>query len=245
MLVVAYGGSRRLLRQGLIFVALACALGGGVVAIGLLDGRSLSLGSGVFYSSLDLKMVLLSAAVCYVVLTAVFQRIGRHNSLTGELLQAKLRLGKRTAEFTALPPVQMQPMLLWKDGAPTDFTYRDIRQYGGYLRAEPCESFSALLDRFYTETDQAERMRQRSQTLRKAISNLHERTRRKLELQRQELEEIFSLPPADRAVIHLFYYEGLSTGEIARLTGQAEGTVRSRLSRARSRLRRLLKGETK
>ena len=34
----------------------------------------------------------------------------------------------------------------------------------------------------------AERMRQRSQTLRKAISNLHERTRRKLELQRQELE---------------------------------------------------------
>ena len=83
-----------------------------------------------------------------------------------------------TAEFAALPPVQMQPMLLWKDGAPTDFTYRDIRQYGGYLRAEPCESFSALLDRFYTETDHAERMRQRSQTLRKAISNLHERTRR-------------------------------------------------------------------
>ncbi|MFR5421488.1 MAG: hypothetical protein ACLTG4_05715 [Oscillospiraceae bacterium] len=27
-----------------------------------------------------------------------------------------------TAEFAALPPVQMQPMLLWKDGAPTDFT---------------------------------------------------------------------------------------------------------------------------
>ena len=93
-----------------------------------------------------------------------------------------------TAEFAALPPVQMQPMLLWKDGAPTDFTYRDIRQYGGYLRAEPCESFSTLLDRFYTETDHAGRMRQRSQTLRKAISNLHERTRRKLELQRQELE---------------------------------------------------------
>ena len=63
--------------------------------------------------------------------------------------------------------------------------------------------------------------------------------------ERQELEEIFSLPPADRAAIHLFYYEGLSTGEIARLTGQAEGTVRSRLSRARARLRRLLEGETR
>ena len=63
--------------------------------------------------------------------------------------------------------------------------------------------------------------------------------------ERQELEELFALPPEDRAVIHLFYYEGLSTGEIARLTGQAEGTVRSRLSRARARLRRLLEGETK
>lgn len=102
MLLAAYGGSRRLLRQGLIFAALACALGGGVVAIGLMDGQGLSLGRGVFYSSLDLKMVLLSAAVCYVVLTAVFQRVGKHNPLTGELLQAKLRLGERTAEVTAL-----------------------------------------------------------------------------------------------------------------------------------------------
>ena len=36
MLLLAYGGSRRLLRQGLLFLLLTCALGGGVVAIGLL-----------------------------------------------------------------------------------------------------------------------------------------------------------------------------------------------------------------
>ena len=59
------------------------------------------------------------------------------------------------------------------------------------------------------------------------------------------LEAVMSLPEKYREVIHLFYYEGLSTGVIARLTGQAEGTVRARLSRARSRLRRLLEGETK
>ena len=61
--------------------------------------------------------------------------------------------------------------------------------------------------------------------------------------ERQELEEVMSLPPRDRAAIHLFYYEGCSTKEIARITGEAEGTVRSRLSRARSRLRRLLEGD--
>ena len=61
--------------------------------------------------------------------------------------------------------------------------------------------------------------------------------------ERAELEELFALPPADRAVIHLYYYQGYSTQEIAHLTGQRPGTVRSRLSRARSRLKELLKGE--
>ncbi len=58
--------------------------------------------------------------------------------------------------------------------------------------------------------------------------------------EREELEELFSLPPADRAVIHLHYYEGWSTDEIARLLGRRPGTVRSRLSRAREKLRKLL-----
>lgn len=58
--------------------------------------------------------------------------------------------------------------------------------------------------------------------------------------EREELEELFALPPQDRAVIHLFYYEGYSAEEIARMTGQRPGTVRSRLTRARQKLRKLL-----
>lgn len=102
MMVAAYGGSRRLLRQGILFVALTCAFGGGVVAIGLMGGTGLSLGGGVFYSSMDLKMVLLSAAVCYLVITLVFQRLGRHTAAGGELARAVLRLGERRVELTAL-----------------------------------------------------------------------------------------------------------------------------------------------
>ena len=56
-------------------------------------------------------------------------------------------------------------------------------------------------------------------------------------------EAVRTLPEKERAVIHLFYYEGYSTEEIAELMGQRPGTVRSHLSRARSRLRELLKGE--
>ena len=58
--------------------------------------------------------------------------------------------------------------------------------------------------------------------------------------ERQELEELFALPPEDRVVIHLHYYEGYSTDEIAQILGCRPGTARSRLSRARDRLRKLI-----
>ena len=61
--------------------------------------------------------------------------------------------------------------------------------------------------------------------------------------EREVLEELFALPPADRAVLHLYYYEGYTTDEVARITGQRPGTVRTRLSRAREKLRQLLTEE--
>lgn len=57
------------------------------------------------------------------------------------------------------------------------------------------------------------------------------------------LEATLSLPPKERAVVHLHYYEGYKTAEIAAMTGEAEGTIRSRLSRARTRLKTMLKEE--
>lgn len=51
------------------------------------------------------------------------------------------------------------------------------------------------------------------------------------------------LPAGYRTVVHLHYYEELSTREIAAITGQRPSTVRSQLTRARSMLRELLKGE--
>ena len=58
--------------------------------------------------------------------------------------------------------------------------------------------------------------------------------------ERQEIEELMALPVRDRIAIHLFYYEGYHTDEIAHMTGEREGTVRSRLSRARKKLRILM-----
>ena len=49
-----------------------------------------------------------------------------------------------------------------------------------------------------------------------------------------------ALSPDERLAITLYYYEGYDTREIAQLTEVSEGTVRSRLSRARASLRALL-----
>ena len=61
--------------------------------------------------------------------------------------------------------------------------------------------------------------------------------------ERGVLEAVLALPPLDRAAVHLYYYEGYSTPEIAAMTGQREGTVRSRLTRAREKLRAFLKDD--
>ena len=53
-------------------------------------------------------------------------------------------------------------------------------------------------------------------------------------------EAVKDLPVKYREVIHLFYYEGLSTAQIAAILEQKESTVRSHLMRGREKLRSIL-----
>ena len=55
------------------------------------------------------------------------------------------------------------------------------------------------------------------------------------------LDAVRSLPEKYSAVIHLYYYEGYSIREIAKLLGVPAPTVGTRLARGRERLRQLLK----
>ena len=102
MLLVSFGGSRRLLRVSLVFFGVAAAFGGGIFALTLLGGRGLTLKNGIFYSAMDLRLILLSAALCYVVLTLVFQRTARHTAAARELVPAVITLGERRVAITAL-----------------------------------------------------------------------------------------------------------------------------------------------
>lgn len=74
------------------------------------------------------------------------------------------------------------------DGTPKQFAFCPIREYGSCQQAE---SFSALLDSFYTLRDRRDAMRQKSQAIRKTVSNLCARLRRKLAVQEKELEATY------------------------------------------------------
>lgn len=75
-----------------------------------------------------------------------------------------------------------------------------------------------------------------------ASSETPEPLRRLLEGERSTAvqEAVASLPPLQREVLVLFEYEGESLAGIAQIVGTDTGTVKSRLHRARERLRRTL-----
>ena len=74
------------------------------------------------------------------------------------------------------------------DGTPKQFAFCPIREYGSCQQAE---SFTALLDNYYIVRDRKDAMRQKSQALRKTVSNLCQRITRKLAIQEKELAATF------------------------------------------------------
>lgn len=56
-------------------------------------------------------------------------------------------------------------------------------------------------------------------------------------------QELLRLPKKYRAVLHLFYWEDMSTAEIAKVTGSTPAAVRKQLERARGMMEELIEKE--
>lgn len=74
-----------------------------------------------------------------------------------------------------------------ENGHPLDFTFMEVKQYGDSMTVKEAESFSVMLDKFYSDRSGADRMKQRSGDLFRFVVNLADRLSRKLDIQRQEL----------------------------------------------------------
>jgi len=87
--------------------------------------------------------------------------------------------------FAKIRAGEWAPYQLSDESGPVDFSYTPIRRYSSARAA----SFSALLDDFYEARDRIDRHRQQAGALLKTVTNLRDRTARKLEAQRQEQAE--------------------------------------------------------
>lgn len=75
------------------------------------------------------------------------------------------------------------------DGAPVEFSFTPLTQYGAGYTLTEYPGFSQLLEGYYSSKDRAERLRQKSRDLLKAVKNMHERALRKQAARTEELAE--------------------------------------------------------
>lgn len=79
--------------------------------------------------------------------------------------------------------------ILDKSGAPRDFSFMPIHQYGAAVLTKENESVHTLLDNFFAEKDRFERVKQKSGDLLKTVVNISDRIARKLSNQKKDLEK--------------------------------------------------------
>ena len=75
------------------------------------------------------------------------------------------------------------------DKTPFDFSFSNIRQYGNSLNKKVYDSVSELLDDFYFEKDKINRTRRKASDLFKILNSAVERTSRKINNRKSELEK--------------------------------------------------------
>lgn len=82
---------------------------------------------------------------------------------------------------------ELRPTMIYLEDKPRDISFMDVKQYGAGTRLEYFDSFSALLDAFYSRRDRLEQQRRRSHELLKTVRTLRDRLQRKLVSQYEEL----------------------------------------------------------
>ncbi len=100
MALAAFGGERRLWRGVVCLFAASAGLAGLVMAAEQLGGTTLTMAQGVFYSPLDLRLLLVLFVLCYFIMSLLFRRTGQRGSR--EMVRLELLFNGHSVVMTAL-----------------------------------------------------------------------------------------------------------------------------------------------
>lgn len=108
-------------------------------------------------------------------------------------LLSELEIERLANEFniikTEIKEKSIPQMLINGENTPFDFSFTNIRQYGKTLEKKEFETYSELLDDFYFERDKVNRIKRRAADLFKLLGSAVERTARKINNRKAELEK--------------------------------------------------------
>lgn len=103
--------------------------------------------------------------------------------------QGRVRVGEAAeALLKTVRENSFIPTVISVEKRPKDFTFFPAEQYEEAGECIVYPSFSALMDRFYEQRENQERIRQKGQDLIRSVTNARDRTARKLANQQRELE---------------------------------------------------------
>ena len=103
--------------------------------------------------------------------------------------QGRVRVGEAAgALLKTVRENNFTPTVISVEKRPKDFTFFPAEQYEEAGECTVYPSFSALMDRFYEQRENQERIRQKGQDLIRSVTNARDRTARKLANQQRELE---------------------------------------------------------
>ena len=108
-------------------------------------------------------------------------------------LLSELEIERLTNEITIIKAEicenNVPQILINGENIPFDFSFTNIRQYGKALEKKEYETYSELLDDFYFERDKSNRIKRRASDLFKLLNSAVERTARKINVRKAELEK--------------------------------------------------------
>ncbi len=112
------------------------------------------------------------------------KQIGLLTEIEIERLANELETIKKEITENPIPQI-----LINSDNTPFDFSFINIRQYGKVVKKKEYETFFELLDDFYFERDKVSRIKRRASDLFKILNSSVERTARKINNRKAELEK--------------------------------------------------------
>lgn len=149
------------------------------------------------------------------------------------LFKKDLSLDHALNEIKSFILEKPSPNIIYKpDGSPLDYCFMPINQYGNSFKNENFESFSLMLDSFYTLRDTQSRIKAYAHDIIRLITNLKNRTEKKLALRLEELEKckdrellriygellkanLYNIKNgSEKAVVQNYYDENLNSIEI-------------------------------